>query len=318
ECDDKCCGPDGCGGDCAASCPRGQECNPVTCQCETHCYTDADCAPNQCCYQGQCAVMTCGTLECGPDPLCGKECGPCPSGQDCDDGECVQAVPCRRDRDCNPGQCCRDRVCVNPDCQWLECGPDPVCGLECGPCPAGLACANGACIGGGQLCPTGQDCVDITGMSYMGCIIPPNTVPPDNQTGCGAQGYCDGNYSCHCMDQNCSDSVCIENCGNCPADLMCVELWENGLWGCLTPDWQLPPNPPYCDQNTPCQGNAICYSDGTNNFCLENCSSLGGTTCTEGETMCYGTYLFVCQGGYWQEVVDCAQTNQVCVDGSCE
>ena len=260
ECDDKCCGPDGCGGDCPTTCPRGQECNPVTCRCETHCYTNDDCQPNQCCIQGQCTVMTCGTLECGPDPTCG---------------------------------------------------------YECGPCPAGYHCENGACKASSQLCPPEQECVDINGEGLLGCIISPNTVPPYNPVDCAVMGYCDGNFSCHCLDDTCSDSVCIENCGACPADLICVELWDGGLWGCLTPDWQLPPNPPYCDQNTPCQGNSICYTDGTNNFCLDNCSSYIGTNCIEGELMCQGTYLFVCQDGYWQEVTDCAWDNLVCTTQGC-
>jgi hypothetical protein len=30
----------------------------------------------ECCLNGVCVSMTCGTLECGPDPVCGRECGP--------------------------------------------------------------------------------------------------------------------------------------------------------------------------------------------------------------------------------------------------
>jgi hypothetical protein len=229
----------------------------------------------------------------------------------------VEIYYCNNDYDCMQGECCRDGMCMTADCQWLECGPDPVCGFECGPCPAGLYCDNGACVGGGQLCPAGQQCVDVMGTGYLMCLIPPAEIPPNNPTGCAAVGYCDGNFACHCTTDTCSESACIENCGTCPADLICVELWEDGLWGCLTPDWQLPPNPPYCDQVTPCQGNSICYTDGTNNFCLENCSSSGGNTCVEGQLMCQGTYLFVCQGGYWQEVTDCGWDDQVCTTNGC-
>jgi hypothetical protein len=154
------------------------------------------------------------------------------------------------------------------------------------------------------------------GTGYLMCLIPPNTIPPDNQFGCAAVGYCDGNFACHCVDETCSESACIENCGTCPADLICVELWADGLWGCLTPDWQLPPNPPYCDQNTPCQGNFICYTDGTNNFCLQNCSAHGGV-CVEGETRCEGNIVQICVNGTWIDAIDCAAQAQVCANGDC-
>jgi len=35
-------------------------------------------------------------------------------------------------------------ACV-PDCTGLECGPDPVCGTECGPCGGGQQCTDGVC-----------------------------------------------------------------------------------------------------------------------------------------------------------------------------
>jgi len=39
-------------------------------------------------------------------------------------------------------------ACI-PDCAAVECGPDPVCGADCGGCPAGEACGNrGTCVTG--------------------------------------------------------------------------------------------------------------------------------------------------------------------------
>jgi hypothetical protein len=274
NCTGKCCGDDGCGGTCLDFCPSGYSCNAASCQCEAvGCQTNADCTVTQCCLNGLCTNMSCGYLECGPDPVCGKECGPCPRGTHCDQGTCVEDVVCTSDIHCAANECCLNYTCVPMACGSLECGPDPVCGKECGPCPSGSVCNNGRCVGGGPLCQLGQECVDITGGGFMGCLVPPNNIPPENPTGCAEVGYCDGNFFCHCTTDNCSESACVENCGTCPADLICVELWADGLWGCLTPDWQLPPNPPYCDGTIPCQGNSICYTDGTNNFCLENCSS---------------------------------------------
>ena len=281
ECAGKCCGSDGCGGTCPDNCPRGEICNPGRCRCEgeTECQTNDDCPQGYWCDR---TVWSCKPIECIPN-CTGKCCGSdgcdgtcpnnCPAGYECNWNACsCESVSCQTNADCRMTQCCKRDTCVEMNCGTFECGPDPVCDKECGPCPAGETCNNGACRGGGQLCPPGQDCIDISGGGYLGCIIPPNTVPPDNQTGC-AQDYCDGNFGCHCMNQNCSDSVCIENCGTCPADLMCVELIVDSLWGCLTPDWQIPPDAPYCDGQIPCQGNAICYTDGENNFCLNNCSS---------------------------------------------
>jgi hypothetical protein len=320
QCAGKCCGPDGCGGNCPSSCPDAQECNPATCRCESHCYTDADCAASRCCLRGQCVVMACGTLECGPDPVCGKECGPCPRGTHCDMGTCVGDVACTSDVHCAANQCCINGTCVAMACGTLQCGPDPVCGRECGPCHPGWSCQNGRCVQHGGFCPPGQECVDLNGAGYLGCIIPPATIPGDNQTGCNvASGTpCYGNYTCHCLDQSCSDSVCIENCGTCPAGTDCCELWTDGPSGCLASGcYDLPPNPPYCDQNVPCQGNSQCYTDGTNNFCIDSCSAYSDVTCVEGEARCQGTVLQVCVNGAWTAATDCAFSNQVCYGGAC-
>ena len=226
ECDERCCGGDGCGGTCPDTCRRGETCNPDTCRCEStaECRTNSDCPPGYWCDR---TVWRCRPEECIPN-CTGKCCG--------DDG----------------------------------------CGGACPDyCPAGYACdiMTCACVGGGQLCPPGQECVDITGNGFMGCLIPPAGIPPDNPTDCAATFNCDGNFFCHCTTDNCSESACIENCGSCPAGLVCFELWDNGLRACLTPDWQVPPDAPYCDGSIPCQGNAVCYTDTVNNFCLYNCSS---------------------------------------------
>ncbi|MFC1655213.1 hypothetical protein ACFL2F_05340, partial [Myxococcota bacterium] len=150
----------------------------------------------------------------------------------------------------------------------------------------------------------------------MGCVIPPNTVPPENATDC-ANTPCTGNYACYCMDETCSTSVCIENCGECPAGLDCCELWAGGPLGCLTAGCaDLPANPPYCDQNTPCQGNSGCYTDGTNNFCIDNCSVDRGP-CTNGETKCSGDTVQTCTAGAWVDGVDCSASSQVCSNGAC-
>jgi hypothetical protein len=282
ECDGKCCGDDGCDGTCPNNCPNGEICNASTCRCEgaVECRSNADCPRGYWCDR---TVWSCRPEECIPN-CTGKCCGDdgcygtcpdmCPTGYTCDHMTCTCGTQqCLTDADCMATECCSRSTCVHMACGALECGPDPVCGKECGPCPAGSYCDAGRCMGGGQLCSPGQECTDLNDQGFLGCLIPPATVPPDNPTGCGATGTCDGNFFCHCINQNCSDSVCIELCGNCPAGQTCFELWDNGLWTCLMPNWQIPPDAPYCDGSLPCQGNAICYTDTVNNFCLYNCSS---------------------------------------------
>ncbi len=274
DCTRKCCGDDGCGGTCPQNCPTGYWCNPYTCTCENAiCQTDADCQTDQCCIHGNCEHMRCGALQCGPDPVCGFECGPCPTGYHCDMGTCVFDYACTSDAECAANQCCINGICQPMNCGTLQCGPDPVCGKECGPCPTGEVCKNGVCeYVDGSLCPAGQWCTDLTGTGYLGCILPPDEIPDGNQTGCAPQDgiLCDGNYTCFMLPDH--SSVCIENCGTCPYGTGCYELWEDGPRGCLLPDGTLPTGNPTCDTD-PCPGNMSCYGLTTGGtICVDNCS----------------------------------------------
>jgi hypothetical protein len=146
NCTNKCCGDDGCQGTCPNTCTGSTECNTQTCLCEaTGCQTAADCGANQCCKAGVCENKTCGTLQCGPDPVCGLECGPCQTGWHCNNGACEQDVACTSDAQCAATECCKNSTCMSMSCGALECGPDPVCGKECGPCTGGETCNNGVC-----------------------------------------------------------------------------------------------------------------------------------------------------------------------------
>jgi hypothetical protein len=267
NCSGKCCGEDDCGGTCLDNCSTGYECNPDKCVCETTgCQTDADCNKTQCCIGNPktCTDMSCGALECGPDPVCGKECGPCPAGEICND----------------------DGVCE---------------------------------IGTAGSCPAGQECVQVGASGAMGCVIPPDTIPDTNQTDCAESG-CDGNYACYCQDQDCDASICIEMCGECPASLNCCELWPGGPMGCLTADCTgFPADPPACSESTPCQGNAACYCVGGNcddAICIDNCS-VDHDPCQNGDTRCSGDTVQTCTGGAWADTTDCSTSDAVCKDGAC-
>ncbi|MCL5018514.1 MAG: hypothetical protein M1416_01970 [Candidatus Pacearchaeota archaeon] len=86
---------------------------------------DEDCVPD------------CSALECGEDPECGEECGPCTGTDTCTNGVCV------------PEDC-------EPETQEITCGTW-VCGTKINNCGAEINC--GEC--GGQFCREGA-CVDIT------------------------------------------------------------------------------------------------------------------------------------------------------------
>jgi hypothetical protein len=224
--------------------------------------------------------MACGDRVCGPDPVCGKDCGECQAGTHCDQGACDQDVACTEDAGCDTDECCigDPKVCTAMTCGDLECGPDPTCGKECGPCTAPEVCNDdGMCETGAATgsCPAGQECTQMTDSGAMACVIPPNnTIPDTNQTDCDGVG-CDGNYTCYCLDANCDTSACIEMCGECPAGMECCELMgAGGPMGCLTAGCTgLPANPPACGENNPCQGNATCYQTGADDLiCIDNCS----------------------------------------------
>lgn len=103
ECDEKECGPDGCGGTCG-ECGSGEVCVVDVCKlaCEPQCVglsCGGDGCGGQCgecpmgvvCEAGQCVnscVPDCAELHCGDDG-CGGICGQCAPGMSCASGQCV-------------------------------------------------------------------------------------------------------------------------------------------------------------------------------------------------------------------------------------
>ncbi len=83
------------------------------------------------------------------------------------------------------------------------------------PCPANFSCFrtnNGTvCIENCGTCPEGLECSPIANTGYFGCMLN-GQVPQDNQTGCGQNNPCQGNATCYCKNQECTDTICIENC----------------------------------------------------------------------------------------------------------
>ena len=108
-CNNKDCGPDGCGGECG------------------------ECGENEDCWGGICVGQCepqCDAKDCGPDN-CGGSCGTCPGGETCSGGLCIQ--------DCEPD-------CLGKTCGWDGCGGtcgDCPGGQWCD--PDSWACETGAC-----------------------------------------------------------------------------------------------------------------------------------------------------------------------------
>ena len=226
DCAGKCGGDDGCESTCPNMCPADYECNTDTWICDfTGCTTTADCQQDQCCLQSVCRDKACGVFVCGPDPVCGLDCGTCGAGTHCSAGACVQDVACTSDADCLAGEeCCigTPLTCTPKACGALECGPDPTCGIECGPCVAPQTCSAGQCVtqGSGALgdpCAFGD--VNITagacnaGLECLG--IPADGTSAGTCPG-GASSECTTlieEWNPDCVNGNCGASFCSVACG---------------------------------------------------------------------------------------------------------
>jgi hypothetical protein len=125
---------------------------------------------------------------------------------DCVDGKCGAsfcAQYCIANGSCPAGFIPRDVsglcFCVpeydcTPDCTNRDCGPDPVCGVNCGDCADDEVCENGSCVEAdvpGMPCPNGDadcpdlwpDCLNAGAFSYC-------SRPCTNDSDCGGNNCC--------------------------------------------------------------------------------------------------------------------------------
>ncbi len=176
-CDGRACGDDACGGRCG-ECLPGTFCDGVRCR-EV---------PSQCP-----GAADCGGRACGPDPICGTECGACPAGHRCEDGQCR---------------------CV-ADCRGLACGSDPVCGTDCGGCPDGQRCDGGRC----RCVPAcdGRACGDDGCGGSCGACAP--------GFACGADGRC------ACAGTACGAQACCGAGDQCVDGRCCPQHWRREVAG---------------------------------------------------------------------------------------
>jgi len=157
---------------------------------------------------GDC-IDACESRECGPDPnACLFSCGTCPpTTPACIDGlceagndscDCSCALNICNTQNCTGGcgEICQGQLDGNYECTQVECGPDPICGVECVFCETGYHCDGNACV---------VDCIPDCGTRDCG-------TSPNN---CGENecGVCDVENGWWCDEGHCSNGTCIEECG---------------------------------------------------------------------------------------------------------
>ena len=142
-------------------------------------------------------------------------------------------IRCENDSECDGGYICTEGLCqlfeqndivCEPDCDRIQCGPDPLCGESCGTCSSETVCHDGHCKVEGTFCEyecsvddcevcSGPECVSIC-TGYEVC---------DAGT-CVPYGHCDPSVceilefngcvsACEPYDcQTCWNFRCVSNC----------------------------------------------------------------------------------------------------------
>jgi outer membrane protein assembly factor BamB len=110
--------------------------------------SDGDaCTVGDTCQDGTCAGAELACDDPPPDECVNSDTRRTYQAGSCDQGSCVYPhfdVFCQNG--CENGEC---QGCT-PDCSGRDCGPDPVCGEDCGPCASGEVCDSaGQCITAG-------------------------------------------------------------------------------------------------------------------------------------------------------------------------
>ena len=151
----------------------------------------------------------------------------CQSGYVCNMELCQCAMACTQDSDCSASQCCTLDYCEDMNCTDLECGPDPVCGKECGTCITGVECVRNKCDGGAACiprCPDGSECKDLDGICEPECVWPSGKLACTDHSHCPIGGGCyTGSVGrtcdyrdCGCTtDADCNGDFCVNEDGEC-------------------------------------------------------------------------------------------------------
>jgi hypothetical protein len=134
------------------------------------------------------------------------------------------------------------------------------------------------------LCPTGQQCLEVTTAGRLGCLTG-GEPPPTADRDCLQDG-CPGNARCTYTDEAQTETACLENCGGCLPGTTCTEIVD-GYLGCLDNGAFPSGVQTGCYDGAPCEGNTTCWyysnTDPIQSFCIQNCSSCRPGTCPTGQ-----------------------------------
>jgi uncharacterized protein (TIGR03382 family) len=203
----------------APLCPAWTECNNGVCV-PTTCSAEGDACPEGYACDGERCVLT----PCGPQP--------CPPGQSCQGGACLDPcahVRCGTGSFCAGGRCtgggCYATGCDGGVCRQGACVPNPCHGVTC---PRGTFCRDGDCVqscvssacGSGERC--GLDgfclpdpCAAMTCDAEQACVEGTCVTDPCAVLTCGDGLTCAGGTCLDdpCLGLTCPDAVCVS--GQC-------------------------------------------------------------------------------------------------------
>ena len=327
--------------------PEGGACDTMLCasctadnRCLMACTTQANCEDGAICEGNVCQLPTvvAGAIGSG----CTAECEHCTAALDTE-GEVatICTAACNMDDDCPVGWDCRaSDAAGNGLCAVgartageregaVNCRSDLVfsalvvgntaggafCTDACfsdlpGSCPYGFHCGGARCVcestSGNGFCRTYR-CIEQSG---SGTWLTPLCFPDDNfgatcasNAGCPPGEYCTAEGTCRANDLNGCDTMCSEcnSAADCGDGMVCFTARFGGTGVCTRG----------CTTDETCPGDSVCRAIVRRNVTSFLCSSPGSTDPAA-----------PCDTGYACEVacradVPCADSTQVCQDGTC-
>ena len=285
---------------------------------DQHCFDgfciDTECPPNQEFCEDDTTKALCAEDGTSSTPEA------CPAEHYCDEGETVQCLPWL----CTPAQAfCEDNTAK-------------VCNSKGSAIINEIACGDNVCVGGAckpVVCDANTS--SCNGKSVMQCDAT-GTVEQELEV-CGDDQYCEEQgANAQCKEQACEPGekfcggskvmLCNANGSDSSEDKDCADDQQGCKDGeCV--DQICSPNATYCD------GNVVkkCSGDGTSSTTLETCgqgqycgedgnaAACANQVCTPNSKTCDGTKVMECDevGAELEEVKDCADDGEGCVDGEC-